>query len=133
MIWNLFEFLRINFPSLLFTVNGLAEGEKIEQVVINDTGGTPEPWIKRTVFTFQLTFKFTSNAAGRKNSNDVYEFLRNRYGITILPAVTVDSVLYPEYEIARITPTQPPFYLGRDSEGQERYTFNIQIPATVLI
>lgn len=126
MIWNLIEYLVTQHPSFPFTVNGFSPEERKEEIVLNETGGNVAHWYDRNDFTVQIIARFNSVVEGREQMFDVYTTLLNRFNLE-LPEKTVNSVVYPALQTYQISPVQSPAYLGQDSEGMARFSFNIVV------
>lgn len=133
VVYNLVQYLRDNLPGETIFSNEKTEiGNQVPErySVVRYTGGREVEVLEDT--TVQIKSYDSYNVAAAKFAFDIYELLQGdskrngRFGL-ILPATTVDGVLYPEVTVARITAIQRPESLGVDSNGSSEYTQNFQL------
>jgi hypothetical protein len=126
MIYNLFEFLKAQFPAYVFIVDGWENDDPVESNLIKQTGGDVAHWYDRQDFTVQFMSRSKSKVQAKQRADAVFTFLRNRFGC-ILPETTVESVFYPALTAAQISPLQNPGYIGSDQNRDHMYSVNFQI------
>ncbi len=126
MIYNLRKYLTLNLPDITFYANGWRPKSEHDSVMILQSGGDPEHWIDRTDWTVQIMSRAENIVNAKEQIDDVYAKLKNRYGLE-LPAITVDSIVYPLVKTYQISPLQTPGYIGADQANLEMWSFNIRI------
>ncbi len=126
MIFNLVQYLRNNLTSLTFSVNGFDPDSVEDQLMVSETGGEPQHWYPRTDWTVQILSRAGSSVVAKENIESVYTLLENKFGI-VLPAVTVNNVVYPLVQTYQISPIQTPGYIGASREHLEMFSFNLTI------
>ena len=117
MIYNLVEYLKVNLPALNYICNGWIDDTEISETSINitQTGGEPDHFFSRTDWNIQIMSRAKVNTLAKTNIDNVYNKLKNRYGLT-LPEITVDDIVYPEIKTSQIVPLQVPEYIGLDEK-----------------
>ncbi len=125
MIHNVAALLRAQFPTETFYVNGITGDAPARCARIDDTGGSERPWTLFGSMTAQVRTRDVDAPKARKFAHDIFLFLTSRFGL-ILPAATVDGVVYPAVQTGQISATQVPYNLGFDDEGRSNFTCNYQ-------
>ncbi len=129
MIYNLKKYLTINLPDITFYSNGWRPKSEHDSVMILQSGGDPQHWYNRTDWTVQIMSRAENIVNAKELIDAVYNKLKNRYGLE-LPAITVDSILYPLVKTYQISPLQAPSYIGADKANLEMWSFNLIITTT---
>ena len=124
--FNLKQYLINEIPAITFISNGYSPNSPQECVAVIGTGGSTQHNFDRTDWSVQILSRADSKFQARRNSYDVYEKLKNRFGLT-LPAVTVGGVLYESFIAWQIIPIQVPGYIGADNNSREMFSFNITL------
>ena len=131
MIYNLVAFLRAAFPAEVIYCNTREatigqEAVPDRCILVREDGGGPGVWAKISIPTAQVITRAMDSPSARKMAYDIFEAINSRFGL-ILPAITVDSVLYPAIHTAQISAIQRPYCLGKDDESRTEYTNNYQV------
>lgn len=126
MIYNLYEYLKSELPSINFVVDGWENDSDIESVLLTATGGDPQHWFDRTDDTVRVLSRSNSKVFAKQRADNVYNKLKNRFGLT-LPAANVGGVDYPEFIAAQISPIQSPGYIGADDNANHIYSVNFKV------
>ena len=126
MIYNLWEYVRAQFPTHTFYTNGYMPSSVNTSTLINEAGGESALWYNRTVSRFQFVTRAQSSHEARTMAYSYFMFLRKKWNIT-LPAVVVDTVTYPSVVAHEITCISDPEFLGYDDNQLAQYVFNIYI------
>lgn len=124
--YNLTQHLIDTFASYNFVTNGFAEDTVDNVIMIQNNGGDVDHWYDRTNYSIQILGRNNSVVTGKEQIVNVYNELKNRFGL-LLPAVTVDSVVYPAVQTWQISPIQFPGKIGVDDRGLAMYSFNVVI------
>ena len=131
MIYQLVNYLKIQFPAFEFNAEGYHKGAPDEVIVVSVTTGEAEPWYDRQDYNVQILSRATSSYQARENINTIYSFLPKRFGL-ILPSFTEDTVIYPEVKTAQIITKQIPSNLGAQYNGLNLYSCNFKITTTIF-
>lgn len=131
MFYNFVQFLKDEYPTERIYANGRFKlsTESIipdRNVLVNEAGGTEQPWILYDRISLQLICRDRGNPQARALAYNIFENITSRFGLE-LPAVTVNGITYPLLQVAQITADQPPYFLGVDSEGRNEYVNNYTI------
>ena len=133
MIYNFVQFLKIQFPTEnIYTNIYFKESTENELpnrlILVRETGGIEQPVSNFLRATIQIIVRDIDCPKSRKLAYDVYELFmdKGQFGL-ILPAVTVDSILFESIQTAQITAVQAPTSLGEDAEGRTEFSTNYQI------
>ena len=129
MIFNLVSYLKINLPDIIFYANGWRPDSEHDSVMVLQSGGDSKPWFNRTDWNVQIMSRSENIVIAKQQIDNVYEELKNRYGLE-LPAITINSTLYPLVKTYQISPLQTPGYIGADKANLEMWSFNIKITTT---
>ena len=129
MIFNLVSYLKINLTDITFYPNGWRPDSEHDSVMVLQSGGDPNHWYDRTDWMMQIISRAENVNNAKSQIDDVYEELKNRYGLE-LPAVTVNSIVYPLVKTYQISPLQTPGYIGADKANLEMWSFNLRITTT---
>ena len=131
MIFNLVQYLRIEFPTetIYANVEHLISGQESvpdRRVIVAETGGTEQPWTRYSEPTIQIKTRDTNNPGVRTLAYNIFNKITSRFGLT-LPAIIVGGVTYPTIQTAQIIAIQRPYCLGADDNGRIEYTTNYKI------
>lgn len=131
MFYNLVEYLKTEFPTETIYSNGrrLISGQSVipdRNVLVNESGGVEQPWTLYSEPELQIITRDSSVVGARALSMSIFEEITSRFGL-ILPAVTVDSIVYPAVQVAQIKAQQNPYYKGEDEEGRSEFANNYLI------
>lgn len=129
MIYNLAQYLIVNLPTINFVVNGFSPDSNQDEVMISETGGEPQHWYNRTDWTVQILSRGKNVNVAKKQIDDVYEELKNKFGL-LLPEVIIGGVVYSAIQTYQISPIQTPGYLGANEENMEMFSFNLIVITT---
>lgn len=124
--YNLIEYLKTEHPTIEFVMDGWETNSPNTAIAVIGSGGTPDHYVDREDFTFQLISRSNDKTIADTNANNVYRTLRNRFNL-LLPEVTIDATIYLEVDTRRIVPIQTPGYIGCDDEGRHEYSANFII------
>ena len=126
MIYNLVQYLITQFPSYVFLANGFSQDSAKDSIMLSESGGEPQHWYSRTNHAVQIISRATIVNIAKKQIDDIYEELKNRFGLT-LPQVIIDGNTYEQVRTYQISPVQSPSYLGANEEHLEMFSFNLTI------
>lgn len=130
MIYNLYQYLKIAFPTFDFVVDGWEDDSLDESNLMRQTGGTTPPWFPRQDYTVQFITRAKEKLYAHSEINEIYHELRNRYGCT-LPAITVkikgEDMVFPAIIAAQMSPLQIPGYIGTDNNRRHLYSYNLKV------
>lgn len=126
MIYNLFSWIKDNFTSYEFVVNGFHPESANECIAVTDNGGSLDHYYERTEYTVQILVRTLDNVTGKQRADEIFTFLKNKFHVT-LAEVSVNGVVYSAITVAQISPLQTPSALGVDTEGRWLWTFNLLI------
>ena len=127
MIFNLVEYLNTQLTPLIFTSNGWLKDTPEEALAVIENGGSVPAWINRKDFAIQILSRANSKVLARKNANTVFDYLNNRFSGLVIPAVTVEAVVYPAVTTYQILANQIPGYIGSTDANLEMYSVNFRI------
>jgi len=126
MIYNFVEYLKIELPTEKIFTN-TKEIQVPERVVfVKENGGDIQPWFGYTQKIIQIITRDIDAVRARELSYSVKNKLHDKFGL-ILPAVTVNSILYGSIQSAQITAEQEPQSIGYDENGNAEYSTNYKI------
>jgi len=133
MFYNFAEYLKTELPTERIYVN---KREKLStedfipdrNILIRETGGNTQPYTLYTNKTIQVICRDLAVPNARALAWEVYQLFSDNgtFGL-LLPAVTVNSIIYPASQTGQISPIQEPFNLGTDAEGRTEFTTNYNI------
>lgn len=131
LIYNLVQFLKNEFPAYVFYTNAVTQqaGQNYvpdNYILIQETGGTLGKNYELNIPTFQVLVNAIDTVTARSISFNIYNKIHNKNGL-ILPTVTVDGTVYPEFATDRIAAIQSPSYVGKDDNGCDLFSNNYQI------
>lgn len=130
MVYNLREWLLLQFPSLYFSSNGFQTDSPDDATEINEGSGEDQSLYTRQDDVIQFVSRATAKPTARKNAVDVYNYIRKKFGC-VFPSVTVDGVLYPEVTAWAIRPINKPQYIGNDDNGRPEFSYSVEITTTL--
>jgi len=129
MIYNLHEYLEnMTTEKIYSNVKQITFPDKSVPdriVLIQERGAVKKAWLRYTEQSIQVMCRDIDNVKARELAYTIYELLDNRFGL-VLPAVTVGTVIYPEFKTAQITASSTPQTLGVDESGRSEFTFDLQ-------
>jgi len=131
MIYNLVQLIRSTFPAWIVYANtreATAGQEAVpdECILVRETGGNPGVWADLEIPTVQIITRAASTPQARLLSQQIFDLINSKFGL-ILPAITVDSVVYPAISTSQISAIQQPFCLGKDDQRRTEFTNNYQV------
>ena len=129
MINNLVQFLRTQLPTINFVANGWTTGSDQSSILVMQSGGDPDHYYERTDWRAQLMARDKNSNAAKIQIETVYDLLKNRFHL-LLPAVTVNKILYPAIQTYQISPIQSPGFVGADDANLLMWSFNITVTTT---
>ena len=129
MIYNLTGYLVTQLPAIKFVANGWVKTSPVESVMLRQTGGDVVHHYDRSDFAVQFLSRAESSVIAKELIDDVYEKLKNKLRI-LLPAKTVNAIVYPAVQTYRIVPVQIPGYIGADNANLEMWSVNFIITTT---
>jgi hypothetical protein len=130
MIYNLAQYLRDNLAGLVIVVNGFSQDTVADANCLNLGSGFEQPWFDRQDTLVTVYSRAISGPTAYYQNNKIYDLIKKRYGI-ILPAITVDGVIYPEVKTWAIRPVNRPQYAYDDDEKRPTYMFSVDITTTI--
>ena len=133
MIYNFYKFLKDEFPTENFYPNtkfiktGNSQVPDRMAILIEQPGET-QAWFHLITTSIQVLTRDNDAPGARALAFLIYDKIQDaaEFG-KILPAVTVDSVLYPQIQIDQITPFGPPQSLGMNEEKKAEFSTNYKI------
>lgn len=134
MIYNLVEYLRLQFPLESFYPNQkyLIETNEIipdRVVILTEMSGTIQAktgWTERRV---QVYCRDIDAPSARGLATKIYYYINDRNGCD-LPQVEVDGIIYPEVTVGQIIADQTPSMINVDSAGRAEFVYNVMIKFT---
>lgn len=131
MIFNLGQFVKNQFPGETIYTNQkhrILTDEIIADRIVNlqESPGTLNQktnWTQRRV---QVYVRDVDSVTANELIFNLYDYLKDRNGC-ILPAVTVNSILYPAIHTGQIAAEQTPGYSATDQNGRVEMVFNLII------
>ena len=134
MIYNFVEYLKTQFPTETFCTNmtlQLAGQDEIpdRRALVKETGG---PRQMKTGFArpnVQILCYDIDAVSARELADQIYEDLWDRNGL-LLPAVTVNGILYPQVETGAIRAIQSPYFIGMNDSGLAVWSINFEVTFT---
>lgn len=131
MIYNLVQLFRTEYPAITVYANTreLVGSQTVvpdECILVKETGGDPGVWARIKRPTVQIVTRAKSTPRAKELADNIFELINSRFGL-ILPAITVDTTVYPAIHTAQINALQNPFNLGKDSQGRTQFTTNYQV------
>jgi hypothetical protein len=133
MIYNLHKYLETEFLTENIYINNKIIRSGNSQVpdkiaILIEQPGDTTPWFHLTTQAIQILTRDNDAPSARAFSYDIYnKFLDEAEFGKILPAVTVDGILYPELQVDQISPIGPPQSLGMNEEKKAEFTTNYKI------
>lgn len=131
MVYNFRAWLKLQFPTLPLLTNGFQGGTADEAVEINEGPGEDRPFFDRQDSVIQMVSRAETKPKARKNANDLYNYMRKRYGGCTFPEETVDGVTYPAVTAWAIRPVNKPQYVGDTGNGNHLFSFSVEITTTM--
>jgi len=126
MIYNLGAYLVAQLPAIEFAVNGWTKASPVNSVMVRQTGGDVVHHYDRSDYAVQFLSRAESSETAKEQIDDVYELLKNKLRV-LLPAKTVNAIVYPAVQTYRIVPVQIPGYIGADNANLEMWSVNFII------
>ena len=131
IFYNFVQYLRDQFPAETIYVSvrqKLATQESVpdRNILVRATGGINQPWFHFNQPTIQVITRDVDSPNALEMANNIFEDLQTRIGL-LLPAITVNGILYPAVQTAQISAIQSPSIIGVDDNGRVEYTTNYQI------
>ena len=126
MIYNLTSYLATQLPTIDFVVNGWVKGSPSDSVMLRQTGGNIEHWYPRKDFAIQILSRAETSVVAKEMIDDVFDLLKNKLQL-LLPAKTVNSVVYPAVQTYQTSPVQVPGSIGADEANLEIWSVNFII------
>ena len=128
MIYNLAQYIDTN-TTLSINVNGFQPTAPNDVVSINEGPGDERPWFDRVDTVVQVLSRAKERPVARENCYTVYDLIKKRYDL-VLPAATVNSIVYPALTAWGIRPVNPPQYAYDDDNGRPVFSFSVEITTT---
>lgn len=129
MIYNLVEYLRTQLTTIKFVANGWTKESPQASVLVMQSGGEPDHYYERTDWRAQLMSRNKNSDLAKIEIEAVYNKLKNRFHL-LLPAVTVNKIVYAAIQTYQISPIQAPGFLGADEANLLMWSFNILVTTT---
>jgi hypothetical protein len=126
VIYNLVEYVRAQMPTETVYVNGRNSPSPDRCLLLNEGGGSEQPWTKFDRATVQVIARDVDSPKARKLAYAVLVLLTNRFGL-ILPQAVVDGVTYAAVVTGQISAIQLPYPLGPDDDGRYEFSNNYQV------
>jgi hypothetical protein len=133
MIWNFVTYLRsvatlVNERFYVDAKDIINSETKVpdRMVLIQESGGTPVPIIKNTTVMIQIITRDIDVAKCRLLAFKIFDEINDRFGL-ILPAVTIDGVVYAAIQTGQISANSEPQFLGYDEQGRPEFSTNYRI------
>lgn len=130
MVYNFRAWLKLQFPALPLYTNGFSSDAPDNAVEMNEGSGDDRQFFDRQDTVIQFLSRATTKPSARKNAQDLYNYMRKRYGGCIFPEETVDSVVYPAVTAWAIRPVNMPQYIGDDDNGRHMFSFSVDVTTT---
>jgi hypothetical protein len=127
MIYNLHLWIKTQFPSLPIYTNGFDPTSPDDGLEMNEGPGEDQSLWNRQDTVVQFVSRAKTKPNARENAINVYNYIAKRIGECILPAVTVDSVVYPALSMWAVRPVSKPQYVGDDTNGRHLFSFSVEI------
>lgn len=128
MVYNLVEYLKTQFTTLFFRANGFINATDTFPDTcnfVNAPGGDSAFWHDRRDNAIQIISRSLDSVTAKQNNDTIYDDLIKRFGFD-LPAVTVNSIVYPLIMVWAFNPLQIPGWIGVDDNGRYLYSFNLR-------
>ncbi len=126
MIYNLMAYVILKLPLLNFVPNGWSKNSPVNSVMLRQTGGVVQHHYDRSDFAIQFLSRAESSIIAKEQIDSVYNLLKNQLNI-LLPAKTINLIVYPAVQTYRIVPIQIPGYIGADDINMEMWSVNFTI------
>jgi len=126
MIYNLMGYLITQLPAIDFVANGWVEASPVNSVLLRQSGGDFANWYSRKDFAIQILSRAETSVVAKEQIDDVFDLLKNKLRL-LLPAKTVNSVVYPAVQTYQTSPVQVPGYIGADEANLEMWSVNFRI------
>jgi hypothetical protein len=95
-------------------------------ILVLEITGTRTPWFGYVEQSMQVITRDISTPKARKLAYDVHEIFRTTIGL-ILPADTVDGIVYPAFQVAQISSVSEPQSIGADENGRMEFSTNYKV------
>jgi len=134
MIYNLVQYLRTQFPAEVFYPNAVFQVSTQDEipdrrVLVQQGGGVFQMKTRFTRTMVQVVTFDISSPLSRALAYDIFSDIGDRNGL-ILPAITVNGVLFPQVETDVIRAMSPPQVLTTDEAALSVWTTNYQVSFT---
>ena len=129
MIYNLVEYLVIQLAAIDFVANSWGTKSPSDAVLVTQSGGDVSHYYDRSDHGVQVLSRAGSAVVAKEQIDNVYELLKNKFRI-LLPAVTVNEVVYAAVQTYQISPIQTPAHIGADDANLEMWSVNFVITTT---
>lgn len=131
ILYNFVQHLRDQFPAETIYINirqKLATQDEIpdRNILVIPTGGINQAWFAFNQPTIQIITRDRDAPNALELANNIFENLKTRIGL-VLPAITVNGILYSAVQTSQISAIQSPSIIGTDDLGRIEYTTNYQI------
>lgn len=131
MIYNIVQYLKNNlageniFANIWVKVNpNFSLPDRI--LLLKEEGGTETGWFQFQNRNVQILARDIDPVKARSLIFRAHNLINNAFGL-ILPAVTIEGVLYPTIATAQISVNTLPQSLGYDEEGRSEFSANYRI------
>ena len=106
---------------------GAARSVPDRNILVRESpGGIRPAWAGNILQPIQVITRDKDAPKARALAYDVYNLLNDRIGL-ILPATTVDGVIYPAFQTAQISSTNVPYPIGPDANGRFEFSINLNL------
>ena len=129
ILYNVIKHLVDQSLGHTIVAGALTEKSAADCIAITQSGGDPEHYYDRTDWRFQVLSRASNDILAQTQCFAVYDELKNRFGL-ILPAKTVDSVVYPAVTTFQISPIQAPSGIGVDQANLFLWVYNFLVTTT---
>lgn len=128
IVYNIAQYIRTELPGETVYINTrqkLATQGIIpdRNILIMITGGSVQAWVLFNQPTFQILVRDKDSPKALILAEQIFDLFKTSIGL-IVPAVTVDSVVYPAVQLEQISAIQKPSLVGADDQGRIEYTTN---------
>lgn len=131
IVFNFAEYLRLQLPSESIFVDrwGDVYPDTLPDrlILIKDSSGTPQEFTRIiNPHLLQILVRDVDNVRAYNLSYQIYNFLRDKLYF-ILPAINLDSIIYPQIKIEKLVANAMPQSLGLDSNNRAIYSTNYRL------
>jgi hypothetical protein len=131
MIYNLYQYLKNEFPTEKFYINQFGNKFPDEEIpdraaLITETGGIPALRLLGNEPTVQILNRDIDQVKSRSFAWLIYNKLHGRFGLT-LPSISVSGELYGELMTSQINALVIPQCIGADDNGLIEWSTNYHI------